>query len=198
MSDNIFRILAILIFLVGASISSYFRRKADLETGEKVPLKDEGWPMTIGLRITGITLWLCIIAWLISPQWMAWSQVDLPNWARWLGVLLGVLSLFLAYWIFRNLGTNITPTVGTRSSAQLVTSGPYRWVRHPLYVMGLVSYLGFALLAANWFIAVLALVVFIILTLRTPKEEAKLRERFGQEYQDYTQSTGRYLPRLKV
>jgi protein-S-isoprenylcysteine O-methyltransferase Ste14 len=196
MNDNIFRILAILIFLVGAGISSYFRKKADRETGEKVSLKEEGWPITIALRVIGITLWLCVFAWMINPQWMSWSRGDLPDWARWLGVLLGVLSLCLAYWVFSTLGTNVTPTVSTRTSAQLVTRGPYRWIRHPLYVMGLLSYLGFALLAENWFIALLAVLVFIILRVRTTKEETKLVEKFGDEYRVYMQRTGRFVPRL--
>lgn len=197
MNDNVLRVLAILIFLVGAGISSHFRRKADRETGEKVSLKEEGWPITIALRVIGITLWLCVFTWMINPSWLAGLQVELPDWARWLGVFLGLVSLCLAYWIFRSLGTNVTPTVSTRSSAQLVTRGPYRWVRHPLYVMGLISYLGFALLAENWFIALLSVLVFLILSIRTPKEEAKLVEKFGDDYRVYMQRTGRFVPRFR-
>ena len=59
----------------------------------------------------------------------------------------------LMYWVFSSLGDNVTPTVVTRSQLKLVTTGPYRWVRHPLYSVGFLSYVAFAVLAANWFVA---------------------------------------------
>jgi protein-S-isoprenylcysteine O-methyltransferase Ste14 len=197
MNDNVFRILAVAIFVIGAGISIYYRRKADRETGEKVSLRDEGLAITLALRLVGLALWLSVMAWMINPRWMAWSQVELPLWTRWFGLVLGILSLLLGYWIFSSLGNNVSPTVRTRSSAQLVTRGPYRWVRHPLYVMGLISFLGFALLAENAFIAVLAVLVFAIFLIRTPKEETKLIEKFGDDYRTYMRSTGRYFPRLR-
>jgi protein-S-isoprenylcysteine O-methyltransferase Ste14 len=51
-------------------------------------------------------------------------------------------------------------------------------------------------MAANWFIGLMAVVGLIFLVLRTPIEEAKLIERFGDEYREYMQRTGRFVPRL--
>jgi protein-S-isoprenylcysteine O-methyltransferase Ste14 len=195
MSDNIFRILAVIIFVSGAAISGYYRRKADREGG-KVSLKDEGLVIAINLRLFGLSLWAGVFAWLINPAWMNWSRFDLPEWVRWLGLLLGVLANFLAYWIFSNLDNNVSPTVVARENAQLVTSGPYRWVRHPLYTMGTIAYLGFALISENWFIAIMSVLVFVMLSIRTPKEEARLIEKFGDEYRQYMQRTGRFLPKF--
>jgi protein-S-isoprenylcysteine O-methyltransferase Ste14 len=109
---------------------------------------------------------------------------------------MGVLSNFLAYWVFTNLGNNVSPTVRTRRNAALVTSGPYRWVRHPLYMMGLIAYLGFALLSENWFIALMAVVGFFLLIIRTSSEEDRLVQKFGDEYRQYMNRTGRFLPKL--
>ncbi len=53
MNENIFRILAALIFLISLGISGYFRRKADRDSGEKVSWKDEGIFMILALRIGG-------------------------------------------------------------------------------------------------------------------------------------------------
>jgi protein-S-isoprenylcysteine O-methyltransferase Ste14 len=196
MNDTLFRVLAIIIFVIGAGISIYYRRKADRESGEKVSLKDEGLPITIALRLSGLALWLGAFTYLLNPAWMNWSHFDLPEWARWVGVGMGVLADVMAYWVFSHLGNNVTPTVATRSLATLVTSGPYRWIRHPLYTMGMMAYLGFALLAENWFIALMAVVSFIVLAIRVPREEAKLVEKFGDAYRNYIKITGRFLPRL--
>ena len=195
-SDTTFRILAAVIFVVGAAISSYHRRKADRAGGEKISFKEEGLPITITLRVLGLALWGGILAYLINPAWMAWSRVDLPEWARWVGVGMGVLADLLAYWVFTSLGNNVSPTVVTRTNHSLVTSGPYRWVRHPLYTMGMIGFLGYALLAENWFIALFALLGFIVLNVRVPKEEAMLVARFGDAYRSYMRNTGRYFPRL--
>lgn len=198
MNDNIFRILAIVIFAIAASISIYHRRKADQVGGEKISLKDEGLPILLALRLGGIIFWLSVFAYMIHPAWLDWSRIDLPDWMRWLGVAMGAAGDLLAYWVFTSLGNNVTPTVVTRKNATLVTHGPYRWVRHPLYLMGLLAYLGFALLAENWFLAILTVLAFSLLNLRLPKEEARLIERFGDEYRSYMQRTGKYLPRLNI
>jgi protein-S-isoprenylcysteine O-methyltransferase Ste14 len=195
-TENTYRIAAIGVFLIGAFISSYYRRKADRETGEKISPRAEGLPIMIALRVTGLALWLAVFAYLINPAWLAWSQVDLPAWLRWLGLGLGVLADLFSYWVFSNLGNNVSPSVATRNAHQLVTSGPYQWVRHPLYSMGMIAYMGFALLAASWFIALMAVLVFVILMIRVPQEEAHLIEKFGEDYRSYMARTGAFLPRM--
>lgn len=196
MNENMFRFSAIAIFLIGAGISSYYRRRADRETGEKVSPRSEGLPVMIALRVFGLSLWISVLAYMLNPTWMAWSQIDLPLWLRWTGLGFGVLAILLAYWVFSNLGNNVSPSVATRREHRLVTSGPYRWVRHPLYSMGMLSYLGFAMLSANWVIASLSIAVFVVLNIRLPQEEASLIEKFGDEYRQYMQRTGRFLPKL--
>jgi protein-S-isoprenylcysteine O-methyltransferase Ste14 len=196
MYENVFRILAIAIFIVGAAISSSFRRKAEKNDSEKISLMEEGMLMTVVLRILGLSTWGGVFAYMINPNWMKWSSIDLPDVLRWIGVMLGILGDLLAYWVFSNLGNNVTPTVVTRRSAQLITSGPYRWVRHPLYLMGFIGYAGFALLAENWFIALMAALVFGVLVIRTEKEEINLIEKFGSEYRKYMEQTGRFFPKF--
>lgn len=54
----------------------------------------------------------------------------------------------------------------------------------------------FALLLASWFVLLTGILALILLAKRTPIEEAKLIERFGDEYRDYMKCTGRFVPRL--
>jgi protein-S-isoprenylcysteine O-methyltransferase Ste14 len=196
MNENIFRILAALILFTGIGISSYYRRKADKDTGEKIPRKVDGSVMMTTIKIGGLILWLSPLVYLINPQWMIWSKIGLPEPVRWLGVGLGVLCVMGIYWLFSSISSGISPTSATRQQHQLVTSGPYRWVRHPLYTVGSTLFISFGMMADNWFIAALGILAFIGMAARTPKEEANLIEKFGDEYREYMKHTGRYLPKL--
>lgn len=196
MNENIFRILAAFIFFTGIGISSYYRRKADKETGEKISRKVDGAVMMTAIKIGGLILWISPLAYLINPQWMVWSKIGLPEPVRWLGVGLGILCVLGIYWLFSSIGNSISPTSATRQQHQLVTSGPYRWVRHPLYTVGASMFIAFGMTADNWFVAALGVLAFIGMAIRTPKEEANLIEKFGDEYREYKKRTGRFLPRL--
>jgi protein-S-isoprenylcysteine O-methyltransferase Ste14 len=196
MNENIFRILAALILFTGIGISSYFRRKADRDSGETIPRKADGTIFMTLIRIGGLMLWLSPLVYLLNPAWMAWSKIGLPEWVRWLGVGLGILCIFGIYWLFSSIGSGITPTSATRKEHQLVTSGPYRWVRHPLYTVGSSMFIAFGMMADNWFIALLGILAFIAMAARTPKEEANLIEKFGDEYREYMKRTGRFFPRF--
>jgi protein-S-isoprenylcysteine O-methyltransferase Ste14 len=196
MNENIFRILAALILFTGMGISIYFRRKADRESGETISRKVDGTPMMNLIRIGGLILWLSPFVYLINPAWMAWSKIGLPEWIRWLGVGLGILCALGIYWLFSSIGSGITPTSATRSEHKLVTSGPYRWVRHPLYTFGASLFITFGLIADNWFIALMGVLAFIAMASRTPKEEDNLIAKFGDEYRAYMKRTGRFLPKF--
>lgn len=196
MNENIFRILAGVIIVTCMGISSYYRLKADKDSGEKVSRQVDGNIMMAFIKIGGLILWLSPFIYLINPDWMAWSKIGLPEWVRWLGVGLGILGAFLIYWLFSSIRSGITATSATRKEHALVTSGPYRWVRHPLYTAGTLMFLAFAMMADNWFIGLMAVLTFIVMAIRTPKEEANLIEKFGDEYREYMKHTGAFLPKL--
>jgi protein-S-isoprenylcysteine O-methyltransferase Ste14 len=196
MNETIFRILAAIVLFTGAGISIYFRRKADRDSGEKLSRSVDGTPMMLVIRIFGLVLWLSPIVYLLNPQWMAWSKIGLPDWARWFGFGFGIIVVGLIYWLFTSIQSGITPVSATRKNHKLVTHGIYRWVRHPLYSVGSSLYASFGLMSDNWFIILMAILAFIVMAIRTPKEEANLIEKFGDEYREYMKRTGRFLPRL--
>jgi protein-S-isoprenylcysteine O-methyltransferase Ste14 len=193
--ENFFHIIAVILLLSGMSISIYFRHKAN-QTSEKIEFREEGSLILNLRRVFGSLLWLSALVYLVNPRWMGWSNLPLPDWLRWVGAGIMLVCIPLVYWVFNSLGKNVTPSVVTRQEHCLVTHGPYRWVRHPLYTVGFLMFIGLSLLAANWFIALMLVLGYIPLALRTPIEETHLVERFGDEYRAYMQRTGRYLPRL--
>ena len=113
-----------------------------------------------------------------------------------MGIGLGISAGSLFFWTLHNLGKNLTDTVVTRKEHFLVTSGPYRWVRHPFYSSGTLFMLANAVAAANWFLALAGVLFFILILIRTQKEEQILLARFGDEYRNYMRQTGRFLPRI--
>ena len=196
MNENIFRILAALILFTGTGISTYFRLKADKETGEKIPRKVDGSVMMNIIRFGGLILWLSPIVYLVNPNLMDWSKIGLPESARWLGVGIGLFCTFGIYWLFSSIGSGISPTSATRKEHKLVTHGIYHWIRHPLYTIGSSFIISFGMMADNWFIAAFGVLAFTLMAVRTPKEEANLIEKFGDEYREYMKHTGRFLPKI--
>jgi protein-S-isoprenylcysteine O-methyltransferase Ste14 len=194
--ENLFRFTGLAAFLAGAAISIYYRRRANLQGGRVSSREERPWIYAMR-SIGGLFLWLSALVYFIQPAWIAWASLPFPLWLRGVGAAMGVLSVPLIAWVFRSLGHNVTPTIVTRREHTLVTSGPYRYVRHPLYTAGMLSFTGIFLLSANVLILVGLGLTLPFLALRTPYEEARLIERFGDQYRDYMQRTGRYLPRLK-
>ncbi len=197
MNENIFRMLAAVILFTGVSISSYYRRKADRDTGEKISRKADGNAMMTVIRLGGFILWLSPFVYLVNPAWMSWSKIGLPEWTRWLGVGIGILCTLGIYWLFRSIGSGITPASATRTEHKLVTNGIYRWVRHPLYTIGSSMFIAFGMMADNWFIAMFGVLAFILMAIRTPKEETNLIAKFGDEYREYMKRTGAFIPKLR-
>jgi protein-S-isoprenylcysteine O-methyltransferase Ste14 len=194
-NEHSFRIVAIVLFLLIAATGLYHRIRAE-RSGEKISRKEEGLFIMIALRFFGFSAWLGLMTYMIQPKWMYWSTFSIALRVRWLGTGLAILAIPLFHWMLRSLGTNITDTVVTRKESTLVTHGPYHWVRHPMYSITCLLFLGFTLHTANWFIGLTGIGTLVLLIIRTSTEEAKLIERFGEDYRDYMKETGRFLPRL--
>jgi protein-S-isoprenylcysteine O-methyltransferase Ste14 len=196
-AESTFRAVALANLALCLPIGVYFRLKS-LVGGEKLARREEGVFIMVGLRLCGLLAWVVMASYLINPASVSWSSLFLPSWLRWVGASLGLSVVpSLLFWTFHSLGKNLTDTVVTRRHHTLVTYGPYRWVRHPFYGVVFLWGLSLSLLTANWLIAVLGLTVMAMLVTRTRVEEAKLTERFGDEYQAYARRTGRFFPLLR-
>ncbi len=117
-----------------------------------------------------------------------------PDWLRWAGFGLGLMSVGLFAWAHTILGRFWSPFLELRSGHRLIREGPYARIRHPIYaaIPGLMISLG--LVAANWLAFVFAGLAWLSFMLRIPREEKMMLEQFGDEYREYMKRTGRLLP----
>ena len=115
-----------------------------------------------------------------------------------LAVLLlmgGSLYLFAAS--SSALGKNWSFEARMRTDHQLIRSGPYARVRHPIYLGMLLFLLGLAVALGHWLQLVVAVPLFLVGTsIRTRLEDRLLEEQFGKEFEEYASSTPALIPRI--
>lgn len=117
----------------------------------------------------------------------------------WLGVVLGVAlviaGLAVRHWAARTLGSWFTRSVAISPDHRVVTTGPYRYVRHPGYAGALLSLLGLALTLWNW-AGVLIMVIGCLLAYipRIKAEEAALEASLGGPYREFQRTRRRLIP----
>lgn len=189
-----FEWLALAILLGAIGTSGYYRRRARLGS-ETIARGREGGFLLAGRAAVAILLFVPVIAYVAVPQWMTWASFGLPAWARWIGVVVGLLTIPGVSWVLRSLGHNVSETVLTKREHQLVTDGPYQWVRHPLYTAGITLFVALGLIEASWFVLLMAAIAALLIQLIViPTEEHALTDKFGDRYRKYMGRTGRLLP----
>ncbi|MEN0002433.1 MAG: protein-S-isoprenylcysteine O-methyltransferase [Pseudomonadota bacterium] len=122
-----------------------------------------------------------------------------PGWIAFVaGVAAGGLGLYLFYRSHVDLGRFWSPTLETRQGHMLVTNGIYGRIRHPMYTAIFLICIAQALLMDNWVAGPAGLLTFVMLYLfRVGREEAMMRDEFGQAYTEYEKATPRLVPKLK-
>jgi protein-S-isoprenylcysteine O-methyltransferase Ste14 len=196
MEEQIYRTVLLAAWVAVFPIGAYYRIRSQ-STREPLDRRLEGPFILATLRPAGLVCFAAVIVYFVNPSLMAWSALPLPVWLRAAGMVVWLLASVLLVWTLRSLGPNLTDTVVTRKAHTLVTTGPYRWVRHPFYGSVYLMLVATAVVAANWFILLTATLVFVLLAIRTSVEEQHLRARFGERYKAYEEATGRFVTRFR-
>ncbi|MCL4562420.1 MAG: isoprenylcysteine carboxylmethyltransferase family protein [Chloroflexi bacterium] len=111
------------------------------------------------------------------------------------GIALIWAGIFLREWSIFLLGPSFSIVVQVKSNQKLITTGPYRWMRHPSYTGSILTLAGIGLGVGTWVGAVLAIAIAIVgYSYRVRVEERVMLEAFGQEYLEYMHHTGRFVP----
>jgi protein-S-isoprenylcysteine O-methyltransferase Ste14 len=153
-------------------------------------------------RILRSVLCLIAIALLLIPamriplSWLYLQLWPVGLWLFWLGAAVTIAGLLFAVWAREHLGRNWSSAVTIKQGHELITTGPYGVVRHPIYTGILIGFLGMgiALSQVRGFI-VLAL-FFLAFWMKLRREEQWMRSQFGEVYVTYAHQTAALVPYL--
>jgi protein-S-isoprenylcysteine O-methyltransferase len=126
-----------------------------------------------------------------------WRMTVLQPALSWVGIAMIWAGMAFRLWAVLTLGAFFRTSVVVQDGHQLVTAGPYRWLRHPAYTGAIVTTTGLGLAFGNWgSLAALMLFPCLAIAFRIHVEERALTEQFGEAYRDFGRSRARVIPVL--
>jgi protein-S-isoprenylcysteine O-methyltransferase Ste14 len=179
-------------------VRAYFGAPRDKENGEPSARgrSESAW-LTGTLAMIALLHFGAILACLADPSLLLWSAFEVGEPIRWIGIVVSCLGVAGEIWSAVSLGASYSPLLRIAEKRVVVTAGPYRWVRHPLYAFWLPVIVGWGVAACSWFIIVSGTVlIFVLAVIRVPREEVMMLQGFGESYRRYMTRTGRFVPRL--
>ena len=184
-------VIIIFLFFLFIAVTLYFTRfkyKRKIKTEIKTYIKSAAFGPFV--------VWFCIILSLMLPFETPISAYNLPrnDALVWVGEGMVVISILLLYWGHKTIG-NQWPVVNDMTNYRMVTTGPYKYIRHPIYLSFFLFTIGKTLVFANLLLLII-IPSLIMLYVHAMMEEQKLAKKFGNSYLDYMSRTGRFAPYL--
>lgn len=112
------------------------------------------------------------------------------------GVAITIAGVAFAIWARAYLGGNWSSAVTVKVGHQLIRSGPYRWVRHPIYTGMILGFCGTAIVRHQVRGLIAIVLLYLGFKIKSKIEERTMTETFGSQYEDYSRTTGAIVPRL--
>lgn len=141
------------------------------------------------VALTNLAMLLVILPFDGVGRFIAVSSVAMTA-----GVSIEALGLFLAIWARRSLGQNWSGEISIKVEHRVVRTGPYRWLRHPIYTGLLMMYIGAAFVTGVWLAAVGVLIALLAYWRKLRLEEQSLIKAFGAQYEAYRHETWSLVP----
>jgi protein-S-isoprenylcysteine O-methyltransferase Ste14 len=137
---------------------------------------------------TGSRPWLAIPAFAVqSPAYGA---------CRWLAAILAVLCLIATARCWARMGKDWRMAVAVGEKTNLITDGPFRRIRHPIYAFQILLMLCTVVVVPTWPVLAVAVAHIVLMNAKARNEERHLLQTQPEDYSRYVQRTGRFLPRL--
>jgi protein-S-isoprenylcysteine O-methyltransferase Ste14 len=200
-SETIYRLAFMVLLMALLAMRVFFmirvrRSGGRLLPDERAAEREGGRGVLIVRTVLFFALIALLVMYLAGAAWLEAFSFPLPAWLRWAGFALGLLSVAFWTWAQIHLDTQWSAQLQLKEGHHLVTSGPYTYIRHPLY-LGMFGWcLALPLLTANWIFVVICGLSMAAIVWRIPKEEQMMIEAFGDEYKVYMEHTGRLYPKF--
>lgn len=195
-NEIVFRLLFIISTIFMFAIRIYYQRKIK---SEYLVTKERGSRLRlIPGAIAALVTIVFGLEYIFAPGTFEFAYlIEYPTWLRWMGALMLFIGISLLWSAHHNLGLSFHSLVVQKEDQVLVESGPYKWIRHPIYTAYFLNYIGGGLLAGNWVLTFIPTICFgLMIYLRLGEEEAVMIEKFGDNYRHYMERTGRFLPKI--
>ena len=195
-TETVFRIVLPALILAFIAHRGYYTKKSARPENDTLKKREEGGLTKVaeGLSLIGF---VAMIAYVINPQWLAWASLSFPVWLRWSGVIIALIGFALLQWAQVTLGRSWSDTPRMMKEQALITSGPYQFIRHPIYTAFILILSSTLLISSNWLIGLTwAGMTVLDIASRIGFEESLMLEYFGDQYREYMKKTGRLLPRI--
>jgi protein-S-isoprenylcysteine O-methyltransferase Ste14 len=151
-------------------------------------------------RLMYILPLLVALFFLYNPRadfaWLGTYFVPHTPGVRWAGVAVMAAGLAFAVWARVHLGTNWSGVVTLKEGHELIRTGPYRNIRHPIYTGILVGFLGSAIVNGQVRGLIAVAVVWGSFYIKARREEALLRQEFGAKFEEHARLTGMFAPKI--
>ena len=194
-AETPFRILLPILIIVFALHRGYYIKNHSQPDDVTLKKREESIASKVGGWL-GVIAFISVLAFVINPSWLAFASLSFPVWMRWAGVVLTLNGFALLQWAQVTLGKSWSDTPRMIKEQALITSGPYQFIRHPIYTAFILILGSNLLISANGFIGLAWLSMTVLeVASRVGVEESVMLEFFGDQYRDYMKNTGRLLPR---
>jgi protein-S-isoprenylcysteine O-methyltransferase Ste14 len=195
-TETIFRILLPLVIVAFVLHRGYYVKYHSKPENETVKKREEGILSHIA-GLPGMAGLVSMVTYVINPDWLSFASLPFTGWVRWTGVGIAILGFALLQWAQVTLANSWSDTPRMMKEQTLITSGPYRTMRHPIYTAFILILGSTLLISSNWLIGLCwAGMVTLEVFSRIGFEESLMIEFFGEPYREYMKKTGRLLPRI--
>jgi protein-S-isoprenylcysteine O-methyltransferase Ste14 len=193
-TEAIFRIILPLLIVAFVVHRGYYVKNHS-EPEEATLKKREERTVSKIAGLLGLIGFLSTVVYVVNPNWFA--SLNFPAWLRWAGVGIALIGFALLQWAQVTLGKSWSDTPRMMKEQALVSSGPYRSIRHPIYTAFLLILGSTLFISSNWLIGLCwAGMTALEVASRIGFEESLMIEYFSDQYREYMQRTGRLLPKV--
>ncbi|MGA2429578.1 MAG: isoprenylcysteine carboxylmethyltransferase family protein [Candidatus Acidiferrum sp.] len=128
--------------------------------------------------------------------WLLARFVPDTTTVQWLAVLVMASGVAIAFWARFHLGANWSGVVTLKEGHELIRTGPYRTIRHPIYTGILLAFLGNAVALGEVRGLIGLAIIWLSFYVKARREESFLAQEFGTRFNEHTQHTGMFLPKF--